>query len=116
MFTDTDSTFVGLCLQGFLYGIFFFLCICTCTLANDFLGVGLYSGLFVIYLQYQLKESRTASIVFYALCFLYVLSTATQVSDLLNFVFQVSNNYILKNTTFISYAGAYAYSIASTSK
>ena len=48
-----------------------------------FPGLGLYSAIFVIYLHGPSKESRTATIVFYVICLLYVLSTATLVCDLL---------------------------------
>ena len=57
--------------------------------------LGIYSGIFAIYIHCVLsKESRTTGIVFYALCLLYILSTTTVVSDLLEFVIQVSNNSI----------------------
>ena len=65
-----------------------------------FPGLGIYSGIFAIYFKLQCvlvsKESRTTSIVFYALCLLYVLSTASVACDLLEFVIQVSNNSICK--------------------
>jgi len=64
MFTLRDSYVIGMCLEGFLYG--------------------LYSGIFAIYLQCPSKESKTATIVFYLLCVLYLLSTATLVCDFLN--------------------------------
>ena len=63
-----------------------------------FPGLGIYSGIFVIYFKLQgvlvSKGSRTTSIVFYALCLLYVLYTATVACDLLEFVIAVSNNSI----------------------
>ena len=72
-----------------------------------FPGLGIYSGIFSIYLQFPSKESRTAITVFYTLCLLYILSTATVVSDLLTFTFEVSNNSICKYIIFlISYAEA----------
>ena len=67
-----------------------------------FPGLGIYSGIFVLYLLCQSPESRTANIVFYALCLLYVLSTANIVVDLLNFILTVSNNSISKNIIFLS--------------
>ena len=77
-----------------------------------FPGLGIYSGIFAIYIQCPSKESRTATIVFYALCLLYVLSTATVVSDLLNCIIQVSNISICKNIFFfISYAEPSQYTI-----
>jgi hypothetical protein len=55
-----------------------------------------------MYLQCPLKESRTAFILFYALCLLYVLSTVTIVCDLADYILQVSKNSICKNIFFIS--------------
>ena len=49
-----------------------------------------------MYLQCPLKESRTAIIVFYVLCLLYVLSMASVVSDLLGIILEVSNNSMYK--------------------
>ena len=70
-----------------------------------FPGLGIYSGIFTVYLYFILsKESRTPSIVFYALCLLHVLSTTAVACDLLAFVILVSNNSICKsNIFFISY-------------
>ena len=61
-----------------------------------FLDLGIYSGIFVIYLQCPSRESRTAKTVFYLLSLLYVLSMATFVADILAFIFKliVSNNSI----------------------
>ena len=104
MFTGADSAFIGLCLEGFFYGNISILCALTCTLAKEVqifpCLLGLYSGIFAIYLQCHLKESRTAIIVFYVLCLLYVLSAATIVCDLLNIILEVSNNSICKNIIF----------------
>jgi hypothetical protein len=49
-----------------------------------------------MYLQCPLKESRTAIIVYFVLCLLYVLSMATVASDFLNCILVVSNNSICK--------------------
>ena len=71
-----------------------------------FPGLGIYSGIFAIYfkLQFASKDSRTTTIIFYTLCLLYVLSTATVVSDLLNYLVidsDVSNNSICKNIIYL---------------
>ena len=103
MFSYYDSVLISLCFEGFFYGNISILCFLTCTLAKEvqiFPGLGLYSGIFVIYLQCHLKESRTSTIVFYVLCLLYVLSTATVVFDMLSNILQVSNNSICKNIIF----------------
>ena len=66
-----------------------------------FPGLGIYSAIFIIYLHcILLKESRKTSIVFYALCLLYVLSTVTVVCDLLQDAIGVSNNSISKYIIF----------------
>ena len=70
-------------------------------------GLGIYSGIFTIYIQCTLKESRTITIVFYALCLLHVLSTATIVGDSLSTIIGVSNNFICKNIiSYYQYADA----------
>jgi hypothetical protein len=71
----------------------------SCTLAKEvhlFLGLGVYTGIFALYLQCPLRESKTAIIVFYVLCLLYALSMATVAMDLLEGVLTVSNNSIRK--------------------
>jgi hypothetical protein len=71
----------------------------SCTLAKEvhlFLGLGVYTGIFALYFQCPLRESKTAIIVFYVLCLLYTLSMATVTMDLLVFVLSVSNNSIRK--------------------
>ena len=104
MLDPLELAVLMMCVEWFLYGKISVLCASTCTLAKEvqlFPGLGIYSGIFSIYLQCVLsRESRTTTIIFYALCVLYVLSTATVVSDLLEFVIQVSNNSICKNIIF----------------
>ena len=57
-----------------------------------------------------MNKARTATILFYVLCILYVLSTATFVIDLLTFILEVSsNNPICKNNVFISCAAVAAW-------
>jgi hypothetical protein len=95
---------ISLYLEGFFFGKISVLCASTCTLAKEvqlFLGLGIYSGIFAIYLQCPSKESRTAIIVFYVLCLLYVLSMATFVIDLLVVVLDVSNHSICKIIIFM---------------
>ena len=93
-----ESYFISIWLEGFLYGN---ICASTCTLAKEvqlFPGAGLYSGIFALYLQCQSKKAGTAIILFYAVCLLYVLSTASFVSDLVALILEVvvSNNFISK--------------------
>jgi hypothetical protein len=88
-----------------------FLCPLTCTLAKEvqlFPGLGLYSGIFALYLQRPLNECRTATIIFYALCLIYVLSTVNVVADFLSIILKyVSNNSISKNIIFLSVVQTY---------
>ena len=72
-------------------------CSSPCTLAKEVQlspGLGIYSGIFVMYLQCQSNEStgRTANIVLYAICVLYLLSTVNFVIDLVSLIFDVTNN------------------------
>jgi hypothetical protein len=111
-----ELTLINLYLEGFFFGKICVLCALTCTLAKEvhlFLGLGIYTGIFAIYLQCPSKESRTAIIVFYILCLLYVLSMASITSDTLINILEVSNNSICK---IIIYADAYRCTIASVSK
>jgi hypothetical protein len=117
-FTKADAaTFIVSCLEGFFYGKTSVLCALTCTLAKEVQllpGLGLYSGIFAMYLGCPRNESRTATIIFYALCLLYVLSTATIVVDLLTTILEeVSNNSICKNIIFfIGCADIFQFTIA----
>ena len=96
-----ESYFISICLEGFFYGK---ICPLTSTLAKEvqlFPGLGLYSGLFAIYLQCPSKRSGKALVLFYAVCLLYVLSTATFVSDLVAVIVDVSYNSICKITIYL---------------
>ena len=105
MNTQEELSVLFMCVEGFLYGKISVLCDLVCTLVKEvqlFPGLGIYSGIFVIYLQCRSQEPRTTSIVFYTLCLLYLLSTATVVSDLLHQIITVSNNFINNNIIFLS--------------
>ena len=108
MITAQESSYIAVCLEGFLYGKISILCALTCTpqVANK-VRSGLYSGIFALYLQCPSRTSRMATIVFYALCLLYILSTATIVSDLVALIIEVSNNSICVNVIFLSAAQSY---------
>ena len=58
--------------------------------------LGVYSGIFALYLQCPSDESRarSANIVFYILSILYILCAVTVVCDLLEGIFEVSNKFI----------------------
>ena len=82
-----------------------------------FPDLGVYSGIFAIYLLFSSNESRTrtTNVVFYILCLLYFLCAVSLVSDLLNIVFDVSINPIWKTIVFIITRAVY-YDIESTAK
>ena len=121
MITPGDLVIFALYLEGFLYGNIPVLCALTCTLSNEvqlFLDLGVYSGIFAIYLRCPSNESRTrtANVVFYVICLLYVLCSASFAIDLLKITLQVSNNPIFKNIVLtISRAVDYQFNFASTS-
>ena len=81
-------------------------CSLLCTLAKEVQlipGLGLYSGLLVIYFQCRSNEStgRTTTIVLYAIGLLYILSTLSFVSDFVALTLEVSDNSICsKNIIF----------------
>jgi hypothetical protein len=97
MFTDADALFIGICIEGFFYGKISVLCALPLLEVQIFLGSGVYSGIFAIYLQCPSKESRAATIVFYALCLLYILSTATVVCDAAAFTVGLHSHVSSKN-------------------
>ena len=122
MLSQDEWSVLFMCLEWFLFGkMIYILCDLTCTFANKvqlFHDLGIYSGIFAIYLHFALtrrEESRMTNIVFYALCLLYILSTATVLSDLLVYVIEVSDHSIAKNIIFlIIYADSCQYTTGST--
>ena len=106
MITPEEIYVLLVCYEWFLFGkITVLSCTLTCTLlkkSNYSPGLGIYSGIFILYLQCRSPESRTANIIFYALCLVYILSTANVIADLLNYTLGVSNSSISKNITFLS--------------
>ena len=96
-------------LEGFLYGNVSVLCytLAITVVAKQFQlfpgGLGVYSGIFAIYLQFPSKQSRTRTTnnVFYILCLLYVFCTVSFVGDLVVYAYAVSsNNPIYENNHF----------------
>ena len=86
---------------------YFVYCISLLWIAKEvqlFPVLGVYSGIFAIYLQCPSDESRTrrADVVFHSIiCLLYVFCAAVVVSDLISFSVQVCNKFICKNIIFI---------------
>ena len=102
MILDIVGMFIGICLEWFLYGKIrsmrfkFNLYPFPNEVQLLFPGLlGLYSGIFAIYLKCQSKKSRKPTIVFYALCLLYILSTFTVVFDLVAITLQLEVSNIL---------------------
>ena len=123
MFTNLDAlSSFALWLEWFLFGKLSVLYALAFTLTKEvqlFPNIGVYSGIFALYLHYASKESRTrsANVVFYVLCILYVLCAALVASDLLVSVFGVSDNPNCKNVIFIiSCAVSYQCTTASTKR
>ena len=104
---DSSWAFIGICLEGFLYGKISVLYALTCILANEvqllFTGLGLYSGIFAMYLKCPVNKSRKANILFYSLCLLYFLSTVTVAIDIVILALEIlvsTNSSICKNIIF----------------
>ena len=105
-----EIALIDLCIEWFLYGKIFILCAFTCTLVKEvhlFPGLGLYSGIFATYcgqyfkLQRSRNKSKRASIIFYALCALYVLSTVNAVLDLIAIIIEIVSNCPLARISFL---------------
>ena len=83
--TANEFVYLSRCLEWFFGGTVSVLLL-PCKLLKQFaMVIGLYSGIFLIYLQYTASPknaSKRNNILFYALCFLYVLSMASIASDL----------------------------------
>ena len=81
--------YLGRCLEGLFFGTISVNCQAeVAEVVQRFPIQGLYSGIFVIYLQHygsQKSTDKTKNIPFYALWMLYALSAVTLVSDLLLF-------------------------------
>ena len=115
----------SICFEGFLFGNVSYvhlnvpLVLLVAKEIQLFPGLGIYTGIFAIYLQCPSDESRTqrADVVFYTIiCLLYVFCAASVVSDLISITLQVSDKFICRNIIFIiSCAVVYQFIIASTS-
>ena len=80
--TYDDMTFIGIVLEGFCYGEIF----CSSVIIGmiNYSCPGLYSAVFIVYMQYHASKKLgidKRNIFVYALCILYMLSTATIVLD-----------------------------------
>ena len=84
-----ECYYLGICLGGFLFGTISVLQLPCPLLKQSFPFPGLYSGIFALYLQCHASKTDTVKanyILFYALCFLYLLSVATIGFDIVSFV------------------------------
>ena len=96
--TMAEYTFIGLCVEGFLYGKISHCgsCFKKCDIIAISLRLGLYSGIFAMYLQHHSSKKGThgtKNILFFSLCVLYVLSVATVITDMAVFIYGVSNKF-----------------------
>ena len=76
----------ALCLEGFLYGTISVQVPQVIKIVKQYLVLGLYSGIFLMYLQQNASKndaSKRNNIIFYILYLLYVLSMAGAVIDLI---------------------------------
>ena len=105
MITEIEGAYIGICVEGFLYGMISVLCALTCTLVKEvhilnywlFPDPGMYSGIFAMYLHWTSENSTgRKQTIFYALWVLYVLSTVSFVSD---FVGDLSINVSTNDST-----------------
>ena len=88
---NDECYYLGICLAGFLFGTISVCFTIATPLAKACLppSSGLYSGIFALYLQCYASRTDTAKanyILFYSLCFLYMLSVATIGFDIVSFV------------------------------
>ena len=101
MTTAREDIFLAIFLEGFFYGRISVLSAYTPAKKVQLShGIGLYSGIFALYLQCQSSKSRTAIIIFYAICLLYLISTLNFVGDLIFLILEVSGIAICKNNNF----------------
>jgi hypothetical protein len=87
--SSDECYYVGICLGGFFFGTISVLHLLCLLLKQSPAFPGLYSGIFVLYLQCHASKTDTAkanSFLFSAICFLYILSIATIAFDIVSFV------------------------------
>ena len=70
-------------------------------------GTGLYTAIFIMYLQYQTSKRSVIDIVqnvlFYLICILYVLSVVTIIGDTVDFIITVSSSRLCRLVVFYYY-------------
>jgi hypothetical protein len=89
-FTPVETLFIGLVLEGFCYGKVLF-CSSERAVVDDYSCPGLYSAIFFMYIQYHASKELgiqvdKRNVFLYLLCFLYLLSTATIILQILSVV------------------------------
>ncbi|KAF8801522.1 hypothetical protein BYT27DRAFT_6789041 [Phlegmacium glaucopus] len=97
----TSIDMIALCVEGFLCGMPFYVCYTSLAKAVQYYtGSGIYSGIFVTYLQYQTSKEgtdKTNNILFYSHCALYVLSVAAFASDIAGTIMIPVSHYSVSN-------------------
>lgn len=108
--TTIDWYYIAFSIEGFLFGKF--ICpqlpvVLSSPINTHRTDSGVYSAIFIIYLQYKTKNGAmnqsTNSLLYYCFCTLYVLCGFVFVLDLVNNTLQVSKNFIRNNNFFSCY-------------
>ena len=79
-----DFNYLGLCLEAFFFGAIFFFILQVLRPPSLFRSTGIYSAIFIMYIQYHSSERRSdmrKTILFFAICALYILSSVTMILD-----------------------------------
>jgi FtsH-binding integral membrane protein len=83
-----EFEYLAICLEGFFFGELFVLQLST-PVSEEFLIPGIYSGIFAVHSYYvsdKGSSNKKRSIIFYALCILYILSLAVIALDIALFL------------------------------
>ena len=102
--TVEEFFYLAASVESFLFGmisIFQLLGTSLLIQSNITLVLGIYSGIFAMYLRYYSSQKDTKSILFYAVCVLYALNTTKIVLNFMTFGPLVSNNTVLPNFVLI---------------
>ena len=90
------ASMLGVCIEGFFLGKVFQFESFNTTSAKLFPDTGLYTAIFIMYLQHQASKRSVIDIVqnvlFYLICILYVLSVVTIIGDTVDFIITVSSS------------------------
>lgn len=83
-----EMTFIGMTIEGFFYGKILILFCSERAVSPDYMCPGFYSAIFCMYIRHRASKELDIdkrNILLYALCILYILSTAMVVGDVTGF-------------------------------